>query len=89
MILVSNIERLELDLKNASPDLELKFEDVELIYPSISCMMGLVKEKLEDYNSIKFYLNENSNIEKHRFIESVIHRYMRAAYFERYEIIFY
>ena len=51
--------------------------------------MGLLKEKIEEYKSVRFYINENVDIEKHRFIESVIHRYMRAGYYESYEIIFY
>ena len=89
MIYISNVKKLKSDLKNVSGDLELRFEDIELIHSNIAELMALLKEKLEDYNSVKFYLNENTNVEKHRFIESVIHRYMRAAYFESYEIIFY
>ena len=89
MILVGDVEGLKISLKDRFSDLELKFEDIELIHPTISEIMGLLKEKIEGYSSVKFYLNENSNVEKHRFIESVIHRYMRAAYFELYEIIFY
>ena len=89
MIYISNAQKLKSDLKGTSSVLELKFADINGIHSVISEIMSLVKEKIEDYLSVKFYLNENSNVEKYRFIESVIHRYMRAAYFESYKIIFY
>ena len=88
MIVIENLEQLSIEIKNLENDLILKFDDVMTLYPIVSDIMVVIRRELNRFDSAVFVINRNSKEDQYLYIESVIHRYMRASFYDSYEICF-
>jgi len=78
----------DLQFKHFSGEVQIHFKNINKVYLNIDEIMRNIYKSLEDVSLLNFYIYTNDSADKYRYVESVVHRFMRAAYYDSYEIHF-